>query len=226
VKYGRCFRGNLGALFTLREGVREFLVMEVVLASVFVLSLPGKSYFFYLARGRAPYSFGIVTVTAVILVAFFSVRQGIRVFDLNSAQGIPIWIYQEKLDAGAVWIGTTMPALLHVVFQTIVILPFIIMAGTLSGIPVKVLLRLSVFITTGNFFFRMLSMFLSTVSGGRKFLSSLVTAGMLVAAATVTLGAVRDSIRAPWFVWLIIYSVPGICMFLAIRPAIRRKALS
>lgn len=186
-----CFRQNMETLFLSSDGRREFFLIYTLFTAAFLVSLPGKPYYFYLVQGVIPASFSACSAAVLWILLFFSIRRGRETADPDSFFGISNWLYEKKLSSLAVWYGISASHLIHLLVQNLMAFPYILITGKLSGLPVSRVLAASVCIAVVVFVFRLTAMFFSLLSGGITFTGTFFTGVILLAVFLGTLGPLR-----------------------------------
>jgi len=197
-----------------------------------LVSLPGKSYFFFISQDLVPTAFNIMAVGGFITGLFFSIRKGLSVSDREAIGGIWIWLKEEKVEAKEIWTGAVIPAVLHVLFLTALMIPFILITGSLSGVSAERIPGTVLVIVLLMIFFRSASLFLAVVTGGRLFASTMVTGALLFLVFLGTSGFSRtynpvvmllsgEGVYVP----ACVYGFSGAVLFLLLRIPLKRRKI-
>lgn len=187
----RCYRQNMETLFVSTGALGELMIMYALFTAVSLLFLPGKPYFFYIAQEVVPGTFTAVSVSILFILLFLSIRHGLEVSDPESVRGVPVWLQQEHLSSRTVWLGTVVSSMVHALVQVSAALPFILMAGSLSGVSISSILATVLCIAVVQLFFLLVTMVFSLLRGASAFTGIFLTGLVLFALFLGTLGPGR-----------------------------------
>jgi len=229
MKGNRCLYGRLSAFFTSNEALREHIVLMVVYSILFIVSLPGKSYFFYISQELVPVSFTATVIGGLIISLLFSLRKGLSAADHEVMYGVGIWLKQEEMKLHHLWIGAVIPAFLHALFLVTLLIPFIVIAGSLSGINLETIGVVVPEFFLIMLFFRSTALFVSVVTGGRLFLTTLIMGFLILMLFLATLVFCRIlnpliillSARDGWET-AAVYGFIGIILFICLRLPLKK----
>ncbi|MBN2048809.1 MAG: hypothetical protein JW760_00070 [Spirochaetales bacterium] len=184
------FRTRLGEVLLSDRALRDSLMLLIFSMVVFLLTLPGKSYYFSLAQDLQPATFRI---------CFSAIFPGILFLSLRSCSP------DEEISPSGSWAGYLVPRVLRIVFHVFLVTPFLIMAGRLSGVSLVRLLSALLFLSGASVGVKLLSLSLELLSVNRWFLRNSLTLGIFFL-TFIGLGALPGF---PWFVDILLSPETG-----------------
>ncbi len=165
---------SIRVYFSDRAITARYIMLTGVLAAVTFIAWPDRHFTYYIETGNKPQCFMIVLYFSLLLLTFLSGGFSIESISKEKLYSFSDWINLTPLSPAKIFSGKLKFAVLHTVFMILLILPFLVLSGSASGIlPYKLIIAIA---ALGLFIFtyRTLGIFLHSLLDKNKLILNLI----------------------------------------------------
>lgn len=161
---------GFNVFFTTKKAVYSYLYFVAFIALILLASWPNKPAAEYIASTNIPLTFNYVTIFLYIHLTILAARYSVTRIAGNKFHPTSDWLDYTSVSRGSIILGRTAFGIFHVLFLFLLALPFIAIAGTATGIPLKDQLTASAVILSAVLTYRIVGIFLSLFLDEKPFL--------------------------------------------------------
>ena len=152
---------GVSLLLSHRKAMRSHMLFLLTLSLVLIAGWPGKPITAYLTESIRPLPFGFVSIVFFLFIVYFSVRYTTVRFAIERFHPTVHWLEHTPVSRGRILLGKTAVGAIHLLLLTLIALPFLIIAGSASGVPLRNQAVAAGFILLCGFTYRAVGTFLS-----------------------------------------------------------------
>ncbi len=156
--------------FSTKKAVNSYLYFVAFLALILLASWPNKTAAEYITSTNIPLTFNYVIIFLYIHLTILAARYSITRIAGDKFHPTSDWLDHTSVRRGSIILGRTAFGIFHVFFLFLLVLPFIVISGSATGIPPEDQLAASAVILTAALTYRIIGIFLSLFLDERPFL--------------------------------------------------------
>ena len=165
---------GLSQYFQKARNSRVYLTYAILVGSILFLWWPKNRYTYFLEFQIVPSTFTLVVITVFILITYLSVRFGTEGLGHDEFYTWYEWVNLTPVPVRKLVFGKLVLSLMHTLFLVLLILPFLVIATSPSGISRTDLAASLLVLFTCAFAYRMTAVFLTSVLDEHPFLLKLL----------------------------------------------------